>query len=561
MVADRGDDVAAGAGGALEAARVALAGCDWAGALDRARAAGELTGRAEADRLDIEAEALWWLGQLDECITAREQAYVRYEELGDRVRAGQCAVWLYEHHQIKARPSIAGGWLRRARRALDDERDTAAFGSLLLREAEGAHGSGQLERANGLAEEALALARRLASADLEAEALQTIGRVMIDAGRPAEGLAHLDEAMLSVVEGRLGPYTTGKVYCSLISACEELGDVRRAGEWTDATTRWSERHPLAMWPGICRVHHAALLQLRGDWPAAEREARRACAELDGFHVGNVAAGYVEVGEIRRRLSDLEAAEAAFIRAEELCGRQSAGLALVRLAQRRVDAATAIITQMLADQTWNRLARGKLLPARVQIAVAAGDLDAAAGAVAELEQIALDYDSAALRAMALSARGRVELAGDDAAAACTTLRGALQEWQRLEVPYEVATVRLLLGQACRDSGDEDGATRSLASAAAIFDRLGASVDAGSIRGLPSVPAPGRPAGLSEREVEVLALVASGGTNRDIAAALHLSERTVARHLSNIFTKLGVASRTGAAAFAYEQGLTERSTTPR
>jgi len=404
-----------------------------------------------------------------------------------------------------------------------------------------------------LARDALRLGRELSSADLEAEALQTIGRVLIDAGRPADGLGHLDEAMLFVVEGRLSPYTTGKVYCSLISACEELGDPRRAAEWTDATLRWSENHPLAMWPGICRVHHAALLQLRGDWGAAEREARRACVELDGFHVRNVAAGYIEIGEIRRRLGDLDGAEEAFARAQDLCGQLSAGLALVRLAQRRVDAATAIITRMLAEQAWNQLARGKLLPASVQIAVAAGDLDGAGAAVDELERIATEYQSPVLSAAALSSRGRLQLAEGDASAAGATLRQALQRWQQLEVPYEVATVRLLLGQAYRDCGDEDGATRSLADAAAIFDRLGASVDAGITRQLTSPSS--LPAGLTAREAEVLSLVASGQTNKQIAATLHLSERTVARHLSNIFTKVGVTSRTAAAGFAYENGLAQ------
>ena len=389
------------------------------------------------------------------------------------------------------------------------------------------------------------MARRLKSLDLEAEALQTIGRLLIDAGEVTEGLGHLDEAMLSAVEGRLSPFSTGKVYCSLISACEGLGDLHRAAEWTDATARWSEAHPLAMWPGICRVHHAALLQLRGDWTTAEREARRACDELEGFHVPNVAAGYIEIGEIRRRLGDLDGAEAAFAHAEELCGQQSAGLALVRLAQRRVDAATAIITQMLAEQPWNRLARGRLLPARAQIAVAAGDLDAAAAAVDELEDIVVEYASPALAAAALSARGRLQLSQGDVNAACATLREALRAWQDLDVPYEVATARLLLGQGCRECGDEEGATRSLAGAAAIFDRLGVAADAG--------PAPSAPAGLSDREVEVLRLVASGQTNREMAATLHLSERTVARHLSNIFTKVGVTSRTAAAAFAYEHGL--------
>jgi ATP/maltotriose-dependent transcriptional regulator MalT len=550
---DQTDEVTATPADPLEAARSLLASSTWAEALDAARSAVVPSGRAEAERLDIVAETSWWLGQMDECIDAREQAYALYEAQGDGLSAGRCAVWLWEHHQLKARPSIAGGWLRRARSALEADTESVAFGDLMLREAEVAHGSGELDRATALARDALALGRRLSSIDLEAAALQTIGRLLIDAGNPTDGLGHLDEAMLSAVEGKLSPYTTGKVYCSLISACEQLGDHSRAAEWTDATLRWSEDHPMAMWPGICRVHHAALLQLRGDWPAAEREARQACTELDGFHVPNVAAGYIEIGEIRRRLGDLDGAEAAFATAEELCGQQSAGLALVRLAQRRVDAATAIITQMLDDHTWNQLARAKLLPARVQIAVAAEDLDAAIAAADELERIATEYDSPALLAAALSSRGRLQLAQGDDGTACATLREALRHWQQLEVPYEVATVRLLLGQACRSCGDEDAASSSFSSAAAIFDRLGAALDSRHIRDLTSSSS--LPADLTAREAEVLGLVASGVTNKDIAAALHLSERTVARHLSNIFTKIGVASRTAAAAFAYEHDLAQ------
>jgi ATP/maltotriose-dependent transcriptional regulator MalT len=552
-VVDQTDEVTATPADALEAARSLLASWAWSEALDAARSAVVPSGRAEADRLDIVAETSWWLGQMDECIDAREQAYALYEAQGDGLCAGRCAVWLWEHHKLKARPSIAGGGLLWARRALEADTESVAFGDLMLREAEVAHGSGELDRATALARDALALGRRLSSIDLEAAALQTIGRLLIDAGNLTDGLGHLDEAMLSAVEGKLSPYTTGKVYCSLISACEQLGDHSRAAEWTDATLRWSEDHPMAMWPGICRVHHAALLQLRGDWGAAEREARQACTELDGFHVPNVAAGYIEIGEIRRRLGDLDGAEAAFATAQELCGQQSAGLALVRLAQRRVDAATAIITQMLDDHTWNQLARAKLLPARVQIAVAAEDLDAAIAAADELERIATEYDSPALLAAALSSRGRLQLAQGDDGTACATLREALRHWQQLEVPYEVATVRLLLGQACRSCGDEDAASSSFSSAAAIFDRLGAVLDSRHIRDLTSSSS--LPADLTAREAEVLGLVASGVTNKDIAAALHLSERTVARHLSNIFTKIGVASRTAAAAFAYEHDLAQ------
>ena len=554
-VVDQNAEVTPAPADPLETARSLLASWAWAESLDAARAAVVSSDRTEADRLDIVAESSWWLGQMDECIDARQQAYALYDAQGDGRCAGRCAVWLWEHHQLKARPSIAGGWLRRARRALEADTESVEFGDLMLREAEVAHGSGELDRATALARDALALGRRLSSLDLEAAALQTIGRLLIDAGNLTDGFGHLDEAMLSAVEGKLNPYTTGKVYCSLISACEQLGDLRRAAEWTDATLRWSEDHPMAMWPGICRVHHAALLQLRGDWGAAEREARPACTELDGFHVPNVAAGYIEIGDIRRRLGDLDGAEAAFATAEELCGQQSAGLALVRLAQRRVDSATAIITQMLEDHTWNRLARAKLLPARVQIAVAAQDLDAATAAADELECIVTEYDSPALVAAALCSRGRLQLAQGDDRTACSTLREALRHWQQLEVPYEVATVRLLLGQACRACGDEDAASSSFASAAAIFDRLGAALDSRRIRDLTSSTL--LPANLTTREAGVLGLVASGVTNRDIAAALHLSERTVARHLSNIFTKIGVATRTAAAAFAYEQDLAQRT----
>jgi DNA-binding CsgD family transcriptional regulator len=308
-----------------------------------------------------------------------------------------------------------------------------------------------------------------------------------------------------------------------------------------------------MWPGICRVHHAALLQLRGDWATAEEEARRACAELDGIHVPNVAAAFVEIGEIRRRLGDLEGAEEAFARAEVLSGRQAVGMALLRLAQGRVDAATTIITGMLSRTGANRLARGKLLPARVQIAVAAGDFDAAGDAADELDRIAADAASPMLTAAARSARGRLELARGDAGSACATLREAVELWLELEVPYEVATAHLLLSRAARSHGDDDTATRSLQAATAIFERLGAVIEAGN----PPEPASAAPlpAGLTAREAEVLSLVASGRTNKEIAAALYLSERTVARHLSNIFTKVGVTSRTAAAAFAFERGIAQ------
>ena len=536
----------------LASVHEALRRSDWQVALDAARAADVDTPALEADRLDSEAEAAWWLGRLDECIVAREAAYRLYDEQDDRRRAGQCAVWLWEHHAICARPAAANGWLRRARRALDADTECVAFGNLLLREAEMAHGAGALDRAVELATTALDLARRLRSTDLEAEALQTQGRILIDQGRVDEGMAHLDEAMLFAVEGRLGPFATGKVYCSLIGACEELGDFDRAAEWTDATLRWSESHPFAIFPGICRLHRAIVLKRRGVLGAAEEEAARACEELRESHVANSAAAWAEVGDIRRRLGQLDQAEGAFARSQEVSGAPCGGLALLRLAQGRVEEAMSIMTSCVARQT-NPLGRAGLLAMLVQIAVGAGDLDAAHRALSELETTVDTFATASLLATGQSARGRLMLADGDPAAT-VTLQQAVESWRGLGVPYEEATARTLLGQALRAAGDEPGATASFDAAARLFDQIGARLDAREALGDGK---PALPAGLTEREVEVLGLVAGGLTNNDIALQLFLSPKTVSRHLSNIFTKIGVSSRASATAFAVEHHLLARS----
>jgi ATP/maltotriose-dependent transcriptional regulator MalT len=512
---------------------------------------------AEAARLDLLAEAAWWLGRLEESIQARQGAHRLYESLGDQRRAGMCAVWLYQDHCLRARPAAAVGWLQRARRALGGDSGCAEYGALLLREAELAHGEGRLDDAGELAEQARKLGRALGSANLEAEALQTAGRVLIDAGRPTAGLAHLDEAMLLAVEGRLGPYATGKVYCSLISACEELGELGRAAEWTEATMVWAAQHPFAIFPGICRVHRAVVLERRGALELAEAEATRACAELLDSHLPNAVAAYAEAGDIRRRLGDLDRAEDAFARVEELSGRACAGTALLRLAQGRVDEARGIIAGCLSEEAPYGLSRARLLPAAAQVAVAAHDFDAAGAAAGELEEIAQQFDTPMLHALAEVARGRVQLAQHDPAAAAATLQAAVRRWQELEVPYEVATARTLLGQAQREAGDAAAADQSFATARALFGQIGASLDASGIE--PTGRAK-RPCGLTEREIEVLGLIAHGRANKAIAAQLHLSPKTVSRHLTNIFNKIGVTTRTAAAAFAFEHHLTIKRTNP-
>jgi ATP/maltotriose-dependent transcriptional regulator MalT len=300
------------------------------------------------------------------------------------------------------------------------------------------------------------------------------------------------------------------------------------------------------------VHHATALQWRGQWAEAEREASRACEELAGINLPNAAAAWAEIGDIRRRLGDLDGAAAAFVNADRLCARPRAGLALLRLAEGRPEQATSIISDAIEAAGWNRLARAKLLPACAQIAIGGGDLGAAVDAVDELEATAEAFGSAGLQAAAASARGRVQLAQGDPAAGAT-LRNAVSRWTDLGVPYEVATARTLLGQACRHGDDVAGAAAAFDAARLLFDDLGVHLDAREPR--PMVAAP-LPAGLTAREAQVLRLVAAGHTNKEVAAALFLSDKTIARHLSNIFTKAGVASRAAATAFAFEHDLIDR-----
>ncbi|MEO7571899.1 MAG: LuxR C-terminal-related transcriptional regulator, partial [Acidimicrobiales bacterium] len=506
---------------ALAALRDALHRQDWPAAAEAGEVLTVDSPGLEADLADLRAEAAWWLGRLDECIEHRERAFLGFDELGDARRAARCAVGLWEHHGMRGHPAISSGWLRRARRALADEPECPELGALLLREAEAAHGGGDLDHATALATRVVGLARSLRSADLEAEALQTIGRILIDRGEVAEGMGHLDEAMLFAMEGRLSPYSTGKVYCSLISACELLGDLDRAAEWTEATLRWAERHPFAIFPGICRVHRAVVLKRRGSLADAEREAARACEELLGSHLGNSAVAYAEVGDICRRLGDLGRAQEAFERAQELSGSPCGGLALLRLAQGRVDAALSIVTGCVRGQTSSPLARAELLPVLVHVAIAADDLEAARAAAAELEAIASTFATPALQASAVATRGRLDLA-DGKPTAAGTLQEAVDRWHALEVPYEVATARTLLGQALREAGDEVGALAAFASATALFGRIGAHVDARLAAGDSQTSLP---AGLTTREVEVLRLIAAGMTNSDIAGELFLSIKTV------------------------------------
>lgn len=543
---------------ALEAAQDALARHEWASAYEALAALPRIDDPAiECDRLEMLAEAAWWTSRLDECIALREHAYSLRAGGADVdvERVARIAISLFDDQCFKGRRAVASGWLQRARRALDAAPETVTHGYLALKLAETAHSNGAFDAALDHAAQALQIARQYRDRDLEADALQCTGRLLIERGAPDDGLALYDEAMLLAVDGSLSPFTTGKVYCSLISACEELGDVRRAAEWTEVGAQWSDSHPFAVFPGLCRVHRAELMQLRGAWAEAEAEARRATVELCDVNMLNTGMAYYAIAEVRRRLGDHAGAAAAFTRAEEHGCSAQPGEALLQLATGDVDRAHASIQRALSECEDRPLAQAKLLPAYVEIAVARDDLATAGAASRELDSIAAQYASPGLRAAAVMARGRVALAEGATDEACRELRHALHEWQALDVPYEVGETRVLLGRASRAAGDEHGARASFDAAIAIFQRLGAAADAQRAQ-RDRAGGAGLPCGLSAREVEVLEQVAVGSTNKQIAEALHLSEKTVARHLSNIFAKIGVTSRSAATAFAFEHRLTSR-----
>jgi DNA-binding CsgD family transcriptional regulator len=345
---------------------------------------------------------------------------------------------------------------------------------------------------------------------------------------------------------------TGQVYCNVIAACQELGDLRRAGEWTEALRGWCESQPASVFPGLCRVHRAEVLRLRGAWEEAEREALQASEDLLEAMPAFASEALYQLGEVQRQRGELDAAELTFRRAGDLGREPQPGLALVRLARGNADAAAASVRSRLALES-NRLTRARLLSAQVEIAIAVADLPAAAGAAEELAAVAREYGSLALEAAAAFARGRVELAAGQAPAALALLHRAWELWKAADCPFEAAETRRAMGLACRETGDADGAELALSSALAVFEQLGAKAEtrrtAEQLSRRPAV------AGLTPREVEVLRLVAAGKSNREIAADLYLSVKTVARHLSNIFCKIDVSSRTAAAAFAYDHGLTD------
>ena len=463
----------------LEAGRQAAQRHAWRDAYELLRSA-DAAGRLTAEDLESLAEAAWWTGRLDEAIALRERGYAAFVQDGETRRAAALAVMLSTDNLTRGAMSVSGGWLARAERLLADEPEAAEHGHVALVRGLTAFDVGDLEAAARELGRAQELGARFGDRNLQAMALVFNGTMLVSTGRIAEGLALLDEATAAAVGGELEPLATGVVYCVTIDSCQALGECGKAAEWTDAANRWCDRLDVTGFPGACRIHRAEVLRLRGNWPEAEEQALQACEELHDYNRYVTAYGFYEIGEIRRRRGDFASAEEAYRKADELGHDPQPGLALLRLAQGKVDAAATAIKRVLERESPDPLGRARKLPAQVEIALAGGDGRRAREAAEELERIADDYRVGGRRTPALEgavqlAWGQVRLAERDWDGASAALRAAKEVWEKIGAPYETAHARLLLGLAYRGEGDEDGARDELVAAKTTFERLGAVLD--------------------------------------------------------------------------------------
>ncbi|HKK07842.1 MAG TPA: response regulator transcription factor [Gemmatimonadota bacterium] len=539
---------------ALDRGRKAFGRQAWAEAFT-ALSRAEREGQLEPEDLERLARVAYLTGRDEASADAWSRAHQAYLHREEVARAAGCAFWLGFQLVGQGDRARGGGWIARARRLVDQaDLDCVERGFLRLPEGLRFLAEGEPEAARAAFDEAAAIGVRFEDPDLVALGRLGRGQALVRLGDVEGGVSLLDEAMAAADAGDLSPIVVGIVYCAVVETCGEIFDVARAREWTAALSDWCDAHPeLVPYRGQCLVRRSQILQLDGAWMDAAREARRACERLAGPPAEPAAgAAFYQRGELHRLRGEFEEAAEAYGEARTWGRRPQPGLALLNLARGREQAASEQIRRAL-EETRDRDARAALLPAFVEIELAAGDVGAAADAAAELSEIAGAFGAAALEAAAAAARGAVRLADEDPRAALGELRTSWRIWEQIGAPYEVARVRILMALVRRELGDEDAARSELEAAERTFDRLGAAPDVARVESLARRREPGVPFGLSPRELEVLRHVAAGKTNRAIGETLSISERTVERHVSNIFHKLHVSTRTAAAAWAYEHDL--------
>lgn len=537
----------------LDRARQSLQTQAWAAAFEQLSAA-DREAPLEPPDLAALAQVAHLIGRESEGAEFLARAHQGFLGRGETPNAVRCAFWLGFTSLLRGDLAQAGGWLSRADRLLDGQPDCVEKGYLFLPVGYRAVHESDGAKAYEAFVQAATIGERFGDTDLVTLARQGQGRALIRQGETARGVALLDEAMVAVTAGEVSPLVAGGVYCSVIEACGEIFDLRRAQEWTSALEQWCTSQPdIVPYRGHCLVRRAEVLQLQGAWQQALDQAQQACERFSQPTARpEVGAAFYRLAEIHRLRGEFAEAENAYRQASRWQRAPQPGLAQLRFIQGQLDAANAAIRHV-ANEVQQAGSRSRVLEAYVEIVLAAKDVAAARAAADELAEIARQVDAPLLHAVSARANGAVLLAQGDAKSALQALRQSWTIWCELEAPYEAARVRVLIALACREQGNCDTADLELDAAREVFQRLGAAPDLARVEALAQRQLPKAAGTLTGREVQVLRLVASGRTNRAIARKLGISEKTVARHVSNIFNKLDLSSRAAATAYAYQHDL--------
>ncbi|HXJ86852.1 MAG TPA: LuxR C-terminal-related transcriptional regulator [Candidatus Binatia bacterium] len=518
---------------------------------------GELTvptsGPVDPFQLVESAKASLLIGQEREGLEMLARAHQSFLRLGETRAAARCAFWLGFVALLSSDLAQASGWLSRAERLLASDSECVEKGYLFLPVGYRFVHENEPVSAYKAFVEAGNFGRRFRDPDLVALALQGQGRSLIRQGEIVRGVTLLDEAMVAVTAGEVSPLTAGGVYCSVLDACGEIFDLRRAQEWTSALERWCALQPdIVPYRGQCMVRRAEILQLHGAWDDAMAQAREACERFSRPARLEAGSAFYRLAELHRMRGEFEQAEKAYREAGRWQRIPHPGMALLRLAQGHVEVANSSIRR-IADEVCDLGHRTRVLDSYVEIVLATKDVAAARAAAEELQRLAQRFNAPLVHAMSARATGEVLLAEHDAKGALAELRRSWNLWCELDAPYDAARTRVLMASACKELDDCDAAKLELELAREVFQRLGAGPDLARLEALLRKNAGSTQSILTAREVQVVRLIASGKTNRAIAVKLGISEKTVARHISNIFNKLGISSRSAATAFAYQHEL--------
>lgn len=533
----------------LDAGRAAVTDRRWADAWELLARVDARDGLGASD-LELLSTAALLRGEARACIDALSRAYAAHLSTGDTTGAARSAGWLALDLIEQGDFTNSVLWAARAMRIVNAMPEPGALaGFVRMAPAVGQLGSGNNAEAVHAFEEVLTIAEREADHELATFARLGLGKSLIESGAVAEGLGRLDQAMTAIAAGDVAPLPTGVIVCGAVSDAVLAFDLDRATAWTGVLGRWCAEQPqLIAFSGQCRALQAGLLLVRGAWSEASTAVELA---LSRFRAGDYRAIWgapYQHAELSRLRGAFHSAEESYRRAGESGWEPQPGLSLLHLALGRTRRAQDEIRRSAAGA--DPLTRRYLLPAVAEIEVAAADHDAARRAVEELRDASRTSATPMLDATIAATDARVLLAEGRAAGALDAARTAVRIWDAIGAPYEAARSRVLAGRAARETGDAPEAQVQFDAARAVFLALGAEP---ALAELAAVMGDRRAGSLTARELEVLRLVCTGLTNRGIGERLSLSEKTVARHLANIFGKLGITSRAAATAYAYENGL--------